>query len=172
MTVRKTGEMIPEFGFELVNGGRWNSRDIAPGSFTLLTVYRGMWCPHCKKQLTELDRLHGDFAERGVTTLAVSADTQARVESTVIELGLKELTMGYQMPIEPARELGLFISSQVKDEEMPLFCEPGSFLIDADARVFAAWIASNAFARTAPKDILAYVDFISSKKGRPPRGSA
>ncbi|NIB38525.1 redoxin domain-containing protein [Pseudomaricurvus alkylphenolicus] len=172
MTIRKTGELVPEFGFELVNGGHWNSRDIVPGSFTLLTVYRGKWCPHCKNQLTELDQLNGDFAERGVATLAVSADTRVRAESTITELGLDRLTMGYEIPIDRARDLGLFISSQVKDEEMPLFCEPGSFLIDADSRVFAAWIASNAFARTAPRDILAYVDFISEKKGRPPRGSA
>ena len=88
------------------------------------------------------------------------------------ELGLEQLTVGYELPIESARELGLFISKGIKDVEMPLFCEPGTFLIDDQSRIFAAWIASNAFARTEPESILAYIDFITEKAHRAPRGSA
>jgi len=172
MTVRKTGEKVPSLDIKLLSGDCWNSRDKPAGSFTLLTVYRGKWCPHCKKQLTELDQLNDEFRKRGVTVLAVSADTQERAESMVSELGLKNLSVGYEISIESARELGLFISSQVKDEEMPLFCEPGTFLIDDQSKIFAAWIASNAFARTSPKDVLSYIDFIAEKRNRPPRGSA
>ena len=172
MSPRKTGEDIPDFDIALLGGGSWHSREKPRGRYTLLTVYRGKWCPHCKLQLSELDRLHEDFAARGVQVLAASADTCQRAESMSAELGLKNLLLGYEIPISAARDLGLFISSQVKDEEMPLFCEPGTFLIDGQSKIFAAWIASNAFARTSPADVLAYVDFLADKQGRPPRGSA
>jgi len=172
MTLRKTGEMIPNFEVKLLNGGAWNSRYKPQGQFTLLTVYRGMWCPNCKQQLCELDQLNDEFLSRGVDILAASADTQDRAQSTVSELGLKRLRVGYEMPIDSARELGLFISHRIKEEEMPLFCEPGTFLVDDKSRIFAAWIASNAFARTSPGGVLSYIDFIAQKRHRPPRGSA
>ena len=172
MAMRKTGEAIPGFEFNLLNGGRWCSTDKPAGKYTLLTIYRGKWCQHCKHQLQELDQAIPDFESLGVSVLAVSADTQVRAESTAAELGLSNLVLGYEMPISSARELGVFISNQVKDEEMPVFCEPATFLIDAQSKVFAAWIGSNAFARTAPKALLDYVNFITEKQGRPPRGSA
>ena len=172
MMVRRTGENIPALEFSLLKGGRWSGKTVPEKDFTLLTVYRGMWCPHCKHQLSELDRLYDEFESRAVSVVAVSADTQSRAASMVEELGLKNLRVGYEIPIESARQLGLFVSKGIKEVEMPLFCEPGSFLIDSQARVFAAWIASNAFARTEPESMLAYIDFIKEKKHRAPRGSA
>jgi len=170
--MRKTGEKIPEFEVNLLSGNSWNSHQPSGGWLTLLTVYRGMWCRHCKRQLQELERLHGDFLERGVTLVAVSADTEERASSMLQDYGLKNLNVGYEMPIGQARALGLFISRREKEIEMPLFCEPGSFLIDNDARIYAAWIASNAFARTDPADMLAYIDFLNDHPDRAPRGSA
>jgi len=139
---------------------------------TLLVVYRGMWCSHCKHQLQELEALHREFSARRVDVLAVSADTQERATKMAADYGIEHTRIGYEMPLESAREFGLFISSRVKDIEMPLFSEPGSFLIDSRSRLFAAWIASNAFARTAPQAILDYIDFIANHSDRAPRGSA
>ena len=71
----KTGELLPEFKISLLNGGSWSSSTQPSGSMLLLTVYRGMWCGHCKTQLQSLERLQNEFAARGVDILAVSADT-------------------------------------------------------------------------------------------------
>tara|TARA_R110000772_G_scaffold28437_11_gene71682 strand:+ start:4977 stop:5516 length:540 start_codon:yes stop_codon:yes gene_type:complete len=169
---RITGTAIPELTFELLSGGQWNSQAKMHYAFTLLTIYRGMWCGHCKHQLMELNRLHDEFSARNVNMVAVSADTLERASSTVVELNLDKLEIGINLPIEQARLLGVFVSKQVKPIEMPLFCEPASFLIREDGTVFAAWIASNAFARTEPADILAYLDFVKDNAARPPRGSA
>ena len=168
----RTGTLVPDFEFKLLNGENWCSREQGEGQFTLLTIYRGMWCSHCKKQLQELDSLVDEFARRGVNVVAVSADTQERAQHVVDDYQLEKLTLGYEIPIESARELGVFVSRRVKDIEMPLFCEPASLLIDKNAKLFSAWIASCAFARTDPSGILAYVDFISQHGDRPPRGSA
>ena len=168
----KTGTPVPDFQVGLLNGGDWSSREPAAGQFVLLTIYRGMWCSHCKQQLQELNSLVDDFRKRNVSIVAASADTEERVRQMAADYGLDQLTLGYEVPIEPMREMGAFVSSRVKDIEMPIFCEPASFLIDQKANLFAAWIASCAFARTPPVGILAYIDFLSSHSDRPPRGSA
>jgi len=169
---RRTGGEIPEFEFTLLNGGTWRSRDPIDGRFQLLNVYRGKWCHQCTRHLKELDVLVPDFADRQVSVVAVSADTQERAAGFAEQLGIKNLRIGYEMPIDRARELGVFTSAKAKEEEMPLFCEPAHFLIGANHRIFAAWISSCAFARTTPQGILDYVDFIGEKVNKTPRGSA
>ena len=69
---RRTGGEVPAFGFELLDGGNWQSRDPLDGKFTLLNVYRGKWCHQCKRHLTELDALVPELAARGVTVNSVS----------------------------------------------------------------------------------------------------
>ncbi len=168
----KTGGPLPEFKINLLNGGSWLSSTRPSGSMSLLTIYRGMWCGHCKTQLQSLERLQDDFAARGVDILAVSADTEARARAMAKDYGLSRLTIGYEMPIEQARAMGVYISKREKEIEMPLFCEPATFLINNQGRVQAAWLASTAFARVSPDDILNYVDFLANHSDRDPRGSS
>jgi peroxiredoxin len=171
-TWRRTGGEIPEFEFTLLNGERWRSHEPVAGRFALLNVYRGKWCHQCTRHLKELDALISAFAEREVSVVAASADTRERATEFSETLGIRHLRIGYDIPLDKARELGVFISSQAKEEEMPLFCEPAHFLIGANHRIFAAWISSCAFARTTPQGILDYVDFIGDKVNKTPRGSA
>lgn len=168
----KTGQPLPDFTVDLLQGGSWQSKDQPSEQMILLVVYRGMWCGHCKHQLQSLERLYEQFAERGVEIVAVSADTENRAREMAVDYGLSKLSVGYQMPISSAREMGVFISKQEKEIEMPLFCEPASFLINKEGNIQAAWIASNAFARTSADAMLAYVDFLAQHSGRAPRGSA
>ena len=169
---RRTGGEIPAFDFKLLGGGIWRSREPIVGRFTLLNIYRGKWCHQCARHLKELDALVPEFTNRDVGVLAVSADTRERAVEFYEKLGLQHLQVGYEIPIGKARELGVFVSSKAKEEEMPLFCEPAHFLIGTNHKVFAAWISSCAFARSTPQGILDYVDFIGDKVNKAPRGSA
>lgn len=168
----RTGELLPEFTVKLLNGTVWRNGDQPEGAMTLLTIYRGMWCGHCKKQLQGLERLHDEFASRGVDLLAVSADTGTRARSMAEDYKLHKLNIGFDVSISSARALGVFISKREKAIEMPLFCEPATFLINKERKLQAAWIASSAFARVIPDDLLAYVDFLAQHSDRAPRGSS
>ena len=169
--MRRTGDLIPRFTFETLNGGVWGSRSPSAGMFRLLVIYRGMWCPFCKEQLQELNALHDSFTDAGVTPVAVSADTRARAEISRNEYALDQLRIGYEMPIGVAREMGVFISAGIKSKEMPLFCEPACFLLNAENQIQAAWIASNAFARTRMREVRRYIGFLTAHPDRAPRGS-
>ena len=168
----RTGELLPEFTVQLLNGAMWRSQDQPAGTMSLLTIYRGMWCGQCKKQLQALERLNDEFASRGVDVVAVSADTKTRARSMANDYALHKLNIGFDVSIASARAMGVFISKQEKTIEMPLFCEPATFLINKETKLQAAWIASSAFARVVPDDILAYVDFLAQHSDRAPRGSS
>lgn len=140
--------------------------------FRLLVIYRGMWCPHYKAQLLELEALHDSFVNAGTHPVAVSADTRTRSEVTQRGYELNRLKIGCDMPLEAARDLGVYISAGINERKMPHFCEPASFLIDTENRIQAVWIASNAFARTSMQGVRDYIDFLNDHPDRAPRGSA
>jgi peroxiredoxin len=54
----------------------------------LLVFYMGHWCPHCQKQLGELNDHKADFAAKGTTIVAVSTDTPEDVAALETKLGL------------------------------------------------------------------------------------
>ena len=171
-TPRATGQVIPDFTIATLKGDLWHSHAPIGSAYRLLVLYRGMWCPHCKAQLTKLESLYESFVAAGVLPIAASADTSDRANATRLELGLEKVELGYEVLIETARNMGAYISFGINDREMPLFCEPASFLISPENRIQAAWIASNAFARTRMQGILDYLDFIKAHPDRAPRGSA
>ena len=80
------------------------------------------------------------------------------------------MRLGYNLSLDAARKLGLYISSATKEVEMPLFTEPGIFLIAPDQTLFATWISSYPLVRPQLDEIIRGIDFIVDNN-RPPRGT-
>ncbi len=53
----------------------------------IICFYRGLHCPICATYLTELQKQTPAFAERGVTTLAVSSDGRERAQAMADKIG-------------------------------------------------------------------------------------
>jgi peroxiredoxin len=165
------GRPFTELALDVVDEDEsWSVRDATPEQFTLLVFYRGKHCPLCQKQLEELNRRITEFAERGVDVVAISCDDSATAEETVDEWEVADLPIAYGLGIDAARNLGLYISESIKDDEPGNFSEPGLFLLDVDGNLHAAWIQSVPFARPTFDDILHAIDQIQ-KKDYPPRGT-
>lgn len=164
-------EPAPKLDVPLVGGGRFVLGASKPKSFTLILFYRGLHCQRCKGYLGEIDRSLSEFAERGVEVVAVSADSKDRAKKSVVDWGLKALKVGYGMDIDEARAWGLFISRAIRDDEPPIFTEPGTFLVDADGRLNVAVINSITRMRPYPQDILDTIDRLI-ETGAPARGEA
>jgi hypothetical protein len=86
-------------------------------------------------------------------------------------VGLSKLPIGYDLPIDMAREWGLFISRAVREDEAPIFAEPGTFLVDRGGNLYFAVINSLTRLRPYPKDILEAIDRII-ETGAAARGEA
>ena len=120
----KPTQSVPDLSGEPVGGDTWRLSDQSPESFTVIEFYRGYHCPRCKVQLLDLDQKLARFTERGCSVIAISMDGQDRAEKTKPEWGLGELTLGYGLSEDSARQWGLFISTSIRDTETDRFNEP------------------------------------------------
>lgn len=54
----------------------------------VVVFYMGGWCPHCKKQLGDLNARQAEFAKAGAIIVGISTDTPADAAALQDELGL------------------------------------------------------------------------------------
>lgn len=170
----KPRQPVPALEFDTVDGGRWSLAAQKPQNFTMVVFYRGLHCPICRRYTSELNGMSGDFDKRGVSTVIVSTDDRERAEKAKAQWGLPDLTVGYGVPIEKAREWGLYISqgrgpTSAGVEEPERFAEPGLFLVRPDGTLYWASISTMPFARPHFNEIAQAIDFAISKN-YPARG--
>lgn len=164
---------VPSLEVSTIGGPLWKLADQST-DYSLLVFYRGRHCPLCSKSLADLERKLGDFADKSVSVIAVSSDNEERAEDSKKEWNLENLTIGYGLSLDKAREWGLFISSGIGKtsigvEEPALFSEPGLFLVKSDGTLFFSSVQTMPFARPHFVEVLAALDFII-ERGYPARG--
>lgn len=167
---------VPALELDTVGGKRWSLAEQKPDHFTMLVFYRGLHCPICRKYTSELNGMAEEFARRGVSILVASTDPKERAEEAKAKWGLPDLTIGYGVPIDVARQWGLYISTSrgatsTGVEEPPLFAEPGLFLVKPDGTLYWASVSTMPFARPHFGEILQAIDFALSRN-YPARGEA
>lgn len=159
---------VPALELATVDGPAWSLQAQKPERFTMLVFYRGLHCPICKTQLRDLERKLPEFEKRGTGVIAISSDTAERAERTKIEWELAALNIAYGLPLQQARDWGLYISSgrgktSIGVEEPARFSEPGLFLIRPDATLYFASVQTMPFARPQFADLLNAIDFVVAK---------
>jgi peroxiredoxin len=172
----KPRQSVPQLEFETLEGKRWSLAAQKPERFTMIVFYRGLHCPVCRRYTTELNGMIEEFNKRGVTTVLASTDTKERAEQAKTQWGLPNLTIGYGVSIDKAREWGLYISTSrgvtsAGIEEPPLFAEPGLFLVRPDGTLYWGSVQTMPFARPHFNEITAGIDFAITKN-YPARGEA
>ncbi len=164
----------PDLNVPLVGGGHFDlSAEDSPRG-TVVCFYRGLHCPICATYLTEFEKLAGDFAERGLTSVAISSDGAERAAQMKTKIAASQLRFGHDLPLTTAREWGLFISTgrgktSIGIEEPALFAEPGLFLINADQTLYYMSVQTMPFVRPHFRELLGAVDF-AIDKNYPARG--
>jgi len=162
---------VPDLEVPTTAGGVWRLADRSPQNLALILFYRGLHCPICKVQMREWDGKLEELTKRGVDVIAVSTDTRERALKTREDWGLRNLTLGYGLSVEKAREWGLYISRSIKEIEPAEFSEPGLFLIKPDKTLFAAQVSTMPFARPPFADVVRAIDFVV-QNNYPARGEA
>ncbi|MBF8149498.1 AhpC/TSA family protein [Winogradskyella sp. F6397] len=166
----KPRQKTPDLSINLTNGTEWTLSKQDPENFSLIIVYRGLHCPVCKTYLEELQTKLPKFKKLGVNVVAVSSETKALAEKTTEEWDIGDVPLGYDFPIEDAREWGLYISKGIKDEP-ELFIEPGLFVIRPNQELYCASIQTMPFARPELDDVINAIKFVLHKD-YPARGEA
>ena len=167
-------QSAPALEVATTDGGTWRLADQTPENFTLVVMYRGLHCPICSRYLKDLDNKLGDFAEVGVGAIALSSDVEERAVQAKADWQLDNLTVGYGLSLDSAREWGLYVSAGIGTtssgfEEPALFSEPGLFLVRPDGTIYFGSVQTMPFARPAFAEILGATKFVL-EKGYPARG--
>ena len=161
-------QQAPALDVATVGGGAWSLADQSPEHFTMVVFYRGFHCPICSMYLGDLNKKAEEFASRSVNIVVISSDEKGRATETKEKWGLDNLTVGYGLDLDKAREWGLYISAGkgvtgAGMEEPALFSEPGLYLVKPDNSVYFVTTQTMPFARPAFGDILKALDFVISK---------
>ena len=131
-------------------------------------------CPICANYLKDFEKRVPEFAERGVTSIAVSSADEARTRAMADKIEAKELRFGYGLSLKTARDWGLYISTSrgvtsIGIEEPALFSEPGLFLVRPDGTLYFGSVQTMPFARPNFREVLGALDFVL-KTDYPARG--
>lgn len=141
---------------------------------TVICFYRGLHCPICANYLTEFEKRVADFAERGVTTIAISSDGEERTRAMADKIDAKGLRFAYDLPLDKAREWGLYISTSrgttsIGIEEPALFSEPGLFMVTPEQTLYYGSVQTMPFVRPHFSELVSALDF-AIKNNYPARG--
>jgi len=163
MTVLKPRQPVPELSVSTLQGP-WSLSEQDPENFTMVVFYRGLHCPICSKYLAELNKLADDFAEVGVSVLAVSSDSEDRAQQAREGWGLDKINLGYGLSVDQARDWGLHRSAgrgktSIGIEEPAEFAEPGLYLVRPDNSLYWGQVSTMPFARPHFREILGALGF-------------
>ena len=74
----RPGAPVPPLELPLVGDGMFRLADAAPPLFTMLVFNRGLHCPVCRAQLSELNRRFDELGEKGIGVVSISGESQQR----------------------------------------------------------------------------------------------
>ena len=83
-TILKVGDTAPEFSLPDQNGNLVHSTALLKKGPLVITFYRGVWCPYCNLDLSNLKRYISDFEAANATLLSISPQI-ARYNSQIID---------------------------------------------------------------------------------------
>ena len=155
----RPGAHAPALELPVVGGDRFRLGDRAPRSFTMLVFNRGLHCPVCRAQLTELDRRFGELADKGIDVVSISAETEDRATRMRDDWDLQNVPLAYGLSETQMRDWGLFVSLAINDDEPALFNEPALFLIAPDGSVYYEAVLSMPAGRPRLDDLLQGIEF-------------
>ena len=158
-------QQVPSLEVKTVGGGSWSLAGQTPENFTMVVFYRGLHCPICGRYLGDLEKKLEKFREKGVEVVVISSDSEERAVQAKADWGMENLTVGYGLDLDKAREWGLYISAgrgktSIGIEEPDLFSEPGLFLVRPNGELYFGTVQTMPFARPNFAEVLGAIDFV------------
>ncbi len=167
-------QKTPDLAVSTLDHGEFNLAADKSERGVVVCFYRGLHCPICANYLKEFEKQTPEFAARGVSTIAISSDDEDRTRQMADKIEAKHLRFGYGLPLEKAREWGLYISTSrgktsIGIEEPALFSEPGLFMVTPEQTLYYGSTQTMPFVRPHFSELVGALDF-AIKNDYPARG--
>lgn len=154
MTRLENGHTFPTLTVDAVGGGGGGTitlPDDLAGSFGVVLIYRGSWCPYCNAQLAAFSRAADTFAELGIRVVAFSVDDEATSVALVDKHRLT-FPVGHSADIEK-----VVAATGAYTNEDPHYLQSTGFVLAPDGTVITAVYSSGAIGRLVADDVAGLV---------------
>jgi peroxiredoxin len=157
MTRLQNGQTFPPLDVALAGGGTASIPQSLSGSYGVVLIYRGAWCPYCQAQLAGFQRASEKLAETGIKVVALSVDDEATTIGTIEKLKLG-FPVGHSADAE---KLASVIGAYTNDN--PRYLQATGFLLAPDGQILNAAYSSGPIGRLVAEDVVSIVAYIKSK---------
>jgi peroxiredoxin len=159
----------PPLSLPLVGGGAFTLNESPPEMFTMVLFYRGLHCPVCKSYLEKFDGLVQGYRDAGFDVVAASMNDEATATRTKSEWEIGNVPIAHGLSESDARAWGLYISHNINENEASVFCEPGTFWVRPDGRLYLTDVSNMPWARPDLAFLLSKVSVVK-ERNYPARG--
>ncbi len=157
MSKLNNGQTFPTMSVAKVGGGTLSLPADLAGSFGVVLVYRGAWCPICDRQMADFAASNAALTALGVKVAALSVDDEAASTAFVAKHGLA-FPVGHSAD---ADQVSALLGSYVNPA--PHFLQPTNFVLGPDGTVLLSNYYSGAVGRLSAADVIGMVTYIKSK---------
>ncbi|MBL1275315.1 MAG: AhpC/TSA family protein [Ectothiorhodospiraceae bacterium] len=166
----KIGDKIPPFQLKNSSGELFTSNDLLKQSPTVISFYRGGWCPWCSLELKALQKHLDEIRDLNGTLVAISAELP-ETSLTTVENNKLSFPVLSDHNLDLARQFGLVIQlpkniedmtknvfgldfkkiNGMESYELPI---PATYVVDINHTIQYAFLDPNFMNRAEPTDIL------------------
>jgi peroxiredoxin len=150
------GDTFPSLTIDAVGGGVISLPEDFAGSFGVVLIYRGSWCPYCNAQLAGFSRATKDFADLGIKVVALSVDAQVEATALVKKYDLR-FPVGFGAD---ADKIAALTGAYTNDS--PRYLQSTGFVLDSNGKVLTAVYSSGAIGRLVADDVAGLVRYVKS----------
>lgn len=169
------GDSIPEVTLENHLGKQIALHDLLKEKNTVLTFYRGGWCPYCNIHLRALQQALPEIQKQGAQLIAVSPDPADRSLSTKEKQSLEftvltdhdnqfaqTLDIAFQIPEAVKKiylDFGLTISPQSDAPDVFMLPLAATYIVNTKGEIIWAFVNIDYTQRSEPEAI---IDFLKT----------
>jgi peroxiredoxin len=156
MTQLQNGQTFPTFDVPTVGGGTISIPQSLRGSYGVVLIYRGAWCPYCQAQLAGFQRASEKLAEAGIKVVALSVDDEATTVGTIEKFKLT-FPVGHSANAEKIASI-----TGAYTNDFPRYLQTTDFLLAPDGKILNAVYSSGPLGRLVAEDVIGMVTYLKS----------
>jgi len=157
MSRLRNGQPFPLLEVPAVGGGTISLPDDLAGSYGVLLIYRGSWCPYCNAQLAAFARALDALSEVGLKVVALSVDDEETSAALVAKHKLR-FAVGHSAD---AGKVAAVTGAYVNDD--PRYLQSTGFVLAPDGTVRVAVYSSDAIGRLVADDVVGYLRYLTEQ---------
>jgi peroxiredoxin len=151
------GDAFPILTLDTVKNGALSVTHHLAGSYGVVLIYRGSWCPYCNAQLSAFARAKEKLDELGIRVVAFSVDGKADAAG-LVEKHRLHFPVGYGVD---ADEIAAATGAYLNDS--PRCLQTTGFVLGPNGNVITAVYSSGAIGRLVAEDVIGFVRYVKSK---------